>query len=49
MKMINSTRRMSMSGTTFMDAIAPPFFPPTSIPIGLLLFTARNRAVSFVS
>src|SRR5207245_2431252 len=33
MKMIKSTRRMSISGTTFIEAMAPPFFPPTSIPI----------------
>src|SRR5579872_4254962 len=32
MKIISRTRRMSISGTTFIEAIAP-FFAPTSIPI----------------
>jgi hypothetical protein len=27
------TRRISISGTTFIVAISPPLFPPTSIPI----------------
>ena len=33
MKMMISTRRMSINGTTFMSAIWPPDFPPTCIPI----------------
>src|SRR5882672_12525063 len=37
MKMIISTSRISMSGTTLGVAIAPPFSPPTSIPIASLL------------
>src|SRR5579859_2327871 len=35
MKIINSTSRMSMSGTTFISAMAPPLLSPTCIPIEL--------------
>src|SRR5437867_8375739 len=44
MKMIISTSRISMSGTTLGVAIAPPFSPPTSIPIASLL-VACARAI----
>src|SRR5437879_4441245 len=37
MKMIRSTSKMSISGTTFISAIAPPLLSPTCIPIELLL------------
>src|SRR5713101_1671859 len=37
MKIISSTSRMSISGTTFISAIAPPLLSPTCIPIELLL------------
>ncbi len=33
MKMISSTSRMSISGTTFISAIAPPLLSPTLMPI----------------
>src|SRR6266849_4875834 len=44
MKMMISTSRMSISGTTLGVAIAPPFSPPTSIPIASLL-VACARAI----
>src|SRR5215467_10213179 len=37
MKIIKSTSKISMSGTTFISAIAPPLFSPTCIPIASLL------------
>src|SRR5712672_3229538 len=37
MKIINSTNKMSISGTTFISAIAPPLLSPTLIPIAILL------------
>src|SRR6266852_5290681 len=45
MKMIRSTSKMSISGTTFISAIAPPLLSPTCIPIELLL-SARPERVS---
>src|ERR1700680_2715379 len=33
MKIMIRTNRISISGTTFIVAISPPLFPPTSIPI----------------
>src|SRR5712692_3673306 len=45
MKIISSTSRMSISGTTFISAIAPPLLSPTCIPIELLL-SARPERVS---
>src|SRR5262245_42238561 len=38
MKMIRRTSRMSINGTTFISAMAPPLVSPTCIPIDLLLF-----------
>src|SRR5580700_2036139 len=37
MKMMSNTSKMSMSGTTFISAIAPPLLSPTVIPIATLL------------
>src|SRR5215472_11333073 len=37
MKMIRRTSRMSINGTTFISAMAPPLLSPTCIPIDLLL------------
>src|SRR4029077_19424613 len=45
MKIISSTNKMSISGTTFISAIAPPLLSPTCIPIELLL-SARPERVS---
>src|SRR6266404_497672 len=44
MKMMISTSRRSMSGTTWGVGIAPPLSPPTSIPIASLL-VACARAI----
>src|SRR5499433_1755353 len=41
MKIIKSTSKISMSGTTFISAIAPPLLSPTCIPIASLLLTQR--------
>jgi hypothetical protein len=35
---------MSMSGTTFISAIAPPLLSPTDIPIATLLSACVSRA-----
>src|SRR5438034_1280847 len=43
MKIMISTSRMSINGTTLGDESAPPFSPPTSIPIASLLW-AWDRA-----
>src|SRR6266480_2929498 len=43
MKMISSTSRMSISGTTFISAIAPPLLSPTLIPIALLLLACPGE------
>src|SRR5579864_6333829 len=44
-KMMSKTKRMSMSGTTFIEAIAP-FLAPTSIPMFVLLLVCRCASVS---
>src|SRR5215510_5543932 len=41
MKIIKSTSKISISGTTFISAIAPPLLSPTCIPIASLLLTQR--------
>ncbi len=48
MKMISSTSKMSISGTTFISAIAPPLLSPTCIPIELLLSARPVRVVRAV-
>src|SRR5277367_3909866 len=48
MKMINSTRRTSISGVTFMSDIAPPLFPPP-IPIAISSSPLAAAALQFGS
>src|ERR1700693_4090656 len=43
MKMINNTSKISISGTTFISAIAPPLLSPTFMPIADLLFVAEGH------
>src|SRR5580692_1477010 len=45
MKMMSSTSKISISGTTFISAIAPPLFSPTDIPIANLLSACVSRAL----
>src|SRR5271165_2860039 len=50
MKMISSTSKISISGTTFISAIAPPLLSPTDIPMAILLslrepFSVQPRRV----
>src|SRR5580704_9127111 len=44
MKMMSNTSKMSMSGTTFISAIAPPLLSPTDIPIANLLSACVSRS-----
>src|SRR5580658_3543851 len=48
MKMISSTSKMSMSGTTFISAIAPPLLSPTDIPMVNLLSACESRALQAI-
>src|SRR5271168_1681106 len=43
MKMMSSTSKMSISGTMFISAIAPPLLSPTDIPIANLLSACVSR------
>src|SRR5580704_19115295 len=44
MKIMSSTSKISISGTTFISAIAPPLLSPTDIPIANLLSACVSRA-----
>src|SRR6266436_4859236 len=48
MKMMSSTSKMSMSGTTFISAIAPPLFSPIDIPIANLLSACFSQALQAI-
>src|SRR5580700_12108670 len=48
MKMMSNTSKMSMSGTTFISAIAPPLLSPTDIPIANLLSACISRALQAI-
>jgi hypothetical protein len=48
MKMMSNTSKMSMSGTTFISAIAPPLLSPTDIPIVILLSACVSRALQAI-
>src|SRR5277367_1845983 len=48
MKMMSSTSKMSISGTMFISAIAPPLFSPTDIPIVNLLSACVPRALQAI-
>src|SRR5208282_4901960 len=48
MKMMSSTSKMSISGTMFISAIAPPLFSPTDIPIANLLSACVSRALQAI-
>src|ERR1700730_14335868 len=48
MKIMSSTSKMSISGTTFISAIAPPLLSPTDIPIENLLSACVSRALQAI-
>src|SRR5580700_5822085 len=48
MKMMSSTSKISISGTTFISAIAPPLLSPTDIPIANLLSACVSRALQAI-